>query len=388
VSVTHIWPEGIAEDGDSLTVSATVERPGAGRFRLWYRLPAAYCAAVTTSSDPFALGFLFRAMESATDLRIHGTVSPSLLWNLVEFQRAWACWRPGVYRPIDLSAEVEQEDPRAGTDETLMAFSGGVDSAFTAWRYRPGSGEPRKPRLVAGVMVHGFDIPLEDAGAFVRAAEKSTRMLSGLGMLLIPIATNFREQGGDWRDAHGAALVSCLTLLKGRYNRALIASSYPYSDLILPLGSNPVTDWMMSSDSLRIWHDGSDVAKVEKMKAISSWPDAMKLLRVCWEGAQKDRNCCRCQKCVWTILVFRMITAGLPECFERDISDREIARLRYAGEGELNSMRRLIARTKADSVRAPWLSALERSVVSHRLRMAVRKTRAFRLAERALRATR
>lgn len=388
MSVTHVWPEGIAEEGDSLTVSATVEWADGARWRLWYRLPSAIRAAVTPSSDPFVLGVLFRAMETSTDVRIHGAVSPSLLENLVEYQRAWASWRPAVYRPVDLSAEVEREDPRAVTNETIMAFSGGADSAFTAWRYRPGNGEPRKPRLVAGVMVRGFDIPLEDAGAFARAAGKSARMLSSLGMNLIPVVTNFREQRGNWQDGYGAALASCLTILKGRFPRAHIASSYPYTALILPDGSNPVTDGLMSSGSFRISHDGADVAKVEKIKAIAGWPEAMKNLRVCWEGAQKDRNCGHCQKCVWTLLVFRMIGAGRPECFEQDISDHEIAHLRYPDEGTLHSMQRLVSRARAEGVSAPWLSALERSILSNRLRMAARKSRAYPFAARILRAIR
>ncbi|MFI5180204.1 MAG: hypothetical protein ACHQPI_02305 [Thermoanaerobaculia bacterium] len=388
MTITHVWPEGIAADRDSLTVSATVERPDGSRWRSWYRLPAACGGSLSTSSDSFLLGVLFRAMATATDVRIHGAVSPSLLVNLVEFQRAWACWRPGVYTPVDLSADREREDPRAGGDEILIPFSGGADSAFTAFRYRTGNVEWRAPRVVAGMMVHGFDIPIEDAGAFACAADRSARMLASLGMDLIPVATNFREQPGDWEDAHGTTLASCLTLLKGRFSRGLIASSYPYSALILPYGSNPVTDGMMSSESFRISHDGADVAKIEKVKAISGWPEARRYLRVCWEGAQKDRNCGRCQKCVWTLLVFRMIGAGLPECFERDIGDSEIARLSYPDEGTLNSMKRLVARAKADSVSASWLSALQRSIVSNRLRMAARKSRAYRLAARALRVLR
>jgi hypothetical protein len=269
-----------------------------------------------------------------------------------------------------------------------MAFSGGADSAFTAWRYRPGTVESRPPRLVAGMMVHGFDIPIEDPGAFARAADRSARMLASLGMDLIPVATSFREQPGDWEDAHAAALASCLALLRGRFRRGVIASCYPYSALILPYGSNPVTDAMLSSDSFRIVHDGADTAKVEKVRAIVSWPEARQHLRVCWQGPHGDRNCCRCQKCVWTMLVFRMVGGGLPECFQREISDREIVHLRYADEGSLNSMRRLIAWARAESVSASWLTALELSVVSNRLRLSARKSGAFRIVERVLRAIR
>ena len=373
MAVAHVWPEGLAGDGEFLTAGATLEKPDGARWRLWYRLPAAQRAAVSTGSDSFVLGVLFRAMETGTDLRVHGAVSPSLLGNLVEFQRAWHCWRPEVYRPVEISADVEREETPAAADDALMGFSGGVDSAFTAWSSRPGGSRTRRTRLAAGMMVHGFDIPLSDPEAFARAADKSARMLSSVGMELHRVATNFREQGGDWEDAHAAALASCLSLLRGRYRRGVIASCYPYPALILPYGSNPVTDPMLSSDSFRIVHDGAETAKVEKVRAIASWPEARQLLRVCWQGPHGDRNCCRCQKCVWTMLVFRMVGGGLPECFERDITDAEIRRLRYPDAGSVNSSSRLVTRARADGVSASWVAALQLSVVFNRLRLAVKK---------------
>jgi len=385
VPIAHVWPEGISEDGEQATASAAVERPGEPVWRLWFRAPSRLRRALTPSADPFLLGVLFRAMATGTPLRVHGSVSPSLLDGLVEFQRAWSCWRPGTYRVVGIEADEEREEPPAEGDEVLMPFSGGVDSAFTAWRCRRGDAELRRPRLAAGLMIHGFDIPLEDAAGFAGAARGSGAMLSSLGMELVPLATNFREQPGDWEDAHGTALAACLTLLKGRFRSALVASSYPYSALILPYGSNPVTDPLLSSDSFRIRHDGADVAKVEKVKAIAPWPEARRNLRVCWEGAAHDRNCGRCQKCVWTLLVFRMIGAGLPGCFDRDIGDGEIARFRYLDEGACASMRRLVARAKADGVSASWLSALERSIRRHRLRTAFRRSPAYPLVARVIR---
>jgi len=48
-------------------------------------------------------------------------------------------------------------------------------------------------------------------------------------------------------------------------------------------------------------------------------------------------------------------------------------------------MRRLVARAKGDGVSASWLSALERSIRRHRIRMALRRSPAYPLVARVFR---
>jgi hypothetical protein len=168
-------------------------------------------------------------------------------------------------------------------------------------------------------------------------------------------------------------LASCLMLLQGRYSAGLIASAYIYSSLSFPCGTNPLTDGMMSNDSFQIVHDGAAFHKVEKMREFSRWPEALKYLRVCWQGEHKDRNCCRCQKCVWTMLAFRILGLGLPECFERDISDAELIRVRYPEEGMIYSMQRLVRHAKNAGISATWVRALEMSVWINRLGLVAKR---------------
>jgi hypothetical protein len=381
----HLWPEEIVSNGDSITIGATIEWPGGKRQHLWYRLPAAYREVVTRSCDPFVLGMIFSIMKTSTDMLVHGQVSPSLLRNLVEFQDTWARWNPAKYRRIELSADVERETSRTETDEAILSFSGGGDSAYTAWHHRTGNTGRQKRNLVAGVMFHGFDIPLEESDVFTRAAEKSRLMLASLGMELIPIATNFREMGGTWEDAHGAGLASGLALLQGRYNTGLIAGGYDYANLIIPWGSNPITDGMLSSDSFQIIHDGAALDKLEKIRQIQEWPEALKYLRVCYIGNYVG-NCCRCFKCVKIMMIFRMLGLGLPECFERDISNGEILRLRFPNLGDIHSGEKFIEQAKAASVTASWLRAFQFSIIINRLRLKVKQVApAGKLARRIYR---
>ena len=369
-----VWPEEPAEQDGAVTVAAVLERESGARARLWYRLPASHRSALTASCDPFVLGAVFSAMRAGARLAVHGAVSPSLIDNLSDFQDAWAAWRRALYRKVDISADTEREAAPPPGGECVQAFSGGMDSSFTAWRHRAGAANRRRHNLRAGVMIHGFDIPLAQEEVFGRAAAKSSAILASVGMELIPVATNFRELRDPWLDAHGAGLASCLALLGGRFGAGLIASSFPYGALSLPYGSNPLTDPMMSSRAFRIAHDGAAFSTLQKTRALADWPELLQNLRVCWQGPEKDRNCCRCQKCVTYMLYFRIMGRPVPPCFERELTDRDIRRLRYADRDMIHSTDRLVFVARKEGVRASWVRALALSVWLNRGRLAWSRT--------------
>lgn len=344
-----------------ITVSATIEGPRHKHKLLWYRLPIEYSSALTRTCDSFLLATLFTAMHKATDLVIHGQVSPSLLRNLEEFQAVWNRWQPNRYSKIEINADIEQESPKNNkSDKALVSFSGGIDSCFTAWRHRTGSCGRSCQNIEAGVLVHGFDIPIDESDAFNRASENARKILQSLGMKLITISTNFRQLGDDWEDAQGAAMASCMMLLQRNFNIGLIASSFPYHRLLLPWGSNPLTDALLSSDVFKIIHDGAAFTRIDKVREIQNWPEALRYLRVCWQGQQKDRNCGRCEKCIRTILNFRVTGLGLPPCFEQDVTDRQILALKGLDSVAIAFLNDILSTAKAASINESWVHALKK----------------------------
>jgi predicted PP-loop superfamily ATPase len=370
---THLWVENIIEANGETTAGVTIENHKHKRQILWYRLPAKYSAMLTKSCDPFVLGTLFTAMNRSTDLHVHGEVSPLLLQNLEEFQKIWRCWLPERYTKIDIIADVEREQPKADNpDSAIAAFSGGVDSCFTVWRHHTGSCGRLSRSLQAGVMVHGFDIPLKENDAFERAAERSKKMLQNLRMEFIPIATNFRQLVNHWEDAHGAAVASVLMMLQGGYRAGLIASSAPYYRLILPWGSNPVTDGLMSSDAFHIIHDGAAFTRSEKVREISNWTEARQYLRVCHQKKQSGPNCGQghncgvCAKCIRTILNFRVNGLELPGCFEHDVSDNQILSLKKLGRFDKPCLNDILSTAKAARIPESWVAALEKCIEQNR----------------------
>lgn len=355
---TNLWPAETVEASGLKTFSITVESPTQERHRLWYRLPSEYSAWVTPSCDPFLVATVLLCMRWSAPVVVHGQVSPSLLQNLEEFQAAWSAWEPNRYHPVEIRADIEQEQPLAELDKAIVAFSGGVDSCFTVFRHRTGRCGRWQRNLQAGLMIHGMDIPLEEQQGFNQAAEKAKTLLASLDVELIPLATNFRELPLKWEDAFGTGILSCLMMLQGGYTTGLVASSFPYQALSFPYGSNPVTDWMLSSRAFKIVHDGAAFPRLEKMREIAHWPEALQSLRVCWQGQHKDRNCGRCEKCIRTILNFRIIGVGLPECFEEDVTDSQIRNIRVTS-GPLTEMERVLAAAKAAGISASWVPALE-----------------------------
>lgn len=131
----HIWQEEPRLVGEYIQINAEIVGEGKDRQQLWYRLNQEHHSAITKSCDPFVLATLFNAMRVPADLIVHGTVSPSLLQNLDEFQSAWVSWRPGWYKKIEILADDEREAGRAPTSAGITAFSGGVDSSYTVFHH-------------------------------------------------------------------------------------------------------------------------------------------------------------------------------------------------------------------------------------------------------------
>jgi hypothetical protein len=369
----HLWIEDIIEKDGSAMIGVTIEKPNQERDALWYKVPCEYRHILTKSCDPFVVGTIFIAMRESMDLIVHGEVSPSLLRNIDEFQEAWMCWLPARYAKIEIVADTEKEQAKADSDAAIVTFSGGVDSCFTAWRHKKGTCGRLKQNLDAGLMIHGFDIPLEQDDVFARAADKSKILLNSLGVEMIPIATNFKNTGQLWDDCHGAGVASCLMALQGGFTKGLIGSSAPYSRLHIPFGSNPVTDHLFSSNSFRILHDGAAYIRREKIREISKWPEALKFLRVCYEGVEHDRNCCKCEKCIRTILSFRVMGLNLPECFEQDVRDGQILALTKLRGAILYYFEEILSQAKVLSISESWVTALDKCIKRNKRALGIDK---------------
>jgi hypothetical protein len=368
----HIWPrERTVKDG-MMTIGARLEKEGQKSFDLWFRVPAEHSEAVTGTCDPFVIAAIFPAMKGANSLVVHGEVSTSLLANLEEFQAVWSSWVPAKYQEVSITVDKEyQSNGHHDQEKAIMAFSGGIDSCFTAYQHKRGLCGRRTRNLVAGVKIHGLDIPLADKDAFDHVAERSRKILASVGVQLIPMATNFRAMGDDWDDSHGSAVAACLTLFQNGYGSGLIAGSFAYDGwrYSMPWGSNPFTDSLLSTDRFRISDDGMSFGRVDKLQAMSEWPEALQYSKVCWEGRDLERNCCRCEKCIRNILAYRALGVPRPGSFEEDVTDQQIENVCIPDTLIMWEYRKILSAARSRNIDAPWVRALGRCICRNERRL-------------------
>ncbi len=304
--------------------------------------------------EPFLLAFLFPAMRRGYRLRIDEGVDAGLLEHLDAFQRTWAGWLPRRFRRI----RIEATPPAAARRRAgvVTCFSGGVDSSYTLFRHGPRTQASR--RVEAGLFVHGYDIPLEEARTFAGACARAERMLASQGAALLALRTNLRvlEDAYDvrWdRELHGAALAAALWCFADRFGTGLIPSTYPDASPKVPWGSTPLTDPLLGGDGLEIVHDGAEAHKLDKVRRIAPDPTLARELRVCWEGEQLDRNCGHCWKCVATQVCFWIAGVPAPAAFPDPAGLEDVARAHQKNEQNVWLYARL--RDAADEAGMPRL---------------------------------
>jgi hypothetical protein len=288
---------------------------------------------------PFLLAFLLPAMNVGAPLELELPVDAVTLDNLMEWQEAMASWNPQTLKVVPIRAPLDTQPDVPRERGALTAFSGGVDSNFTAWRHSRNVESPafRTAQLRAGLMIHGFDIPLEQEDVFERAWNRSRKMLEAFGLTAYRMNTNLLSLGElpgcDWASsAHGIWLAAALSCYEPWFGQILIPSTYAYPKLRLPWGSNPVTDPLFSSATTTCWHDGAAYTKLTKMQVIADQPAVQQNLRVCWEGKQLDRNCGHCFKCVATQICFQLCGVEKPDAFPDPCTLAQAARVPVTSE--------------------------------------------------------
>jgi hypothetical protein len=269
-------------------------------------------------SHPFLVAALLPAMRHGENrVRVEkGSVDPFLLEQLrsvVALAHAW--WGDGPhYEPIDIEAEVaDQKEPKL--DRVAASFlTGGVDSLATLRNNRLSIPRSHPQSIEKNILVYGVDIGLggqsseeEDTSTqkFQEVERALTPITQSAGTALIPVYTNLRHLDDDndfyTRKWHGSLLAAVAHALSKEVHTAYIGSTFDFEN-VTTWGSTPLMDPLFSGSSLRIEHDGARLSRLEKVRLLSSWPEAINSVRVCFVNRPGELNCGRCEKCIRTKL--------------------------------------------------------------------------------------
>ncbi len=331
-----------------------------------------------TEADFAAVAMVFAAMRARRPLHIQGSITEQLLRNLEEFQEAWAAWRPHQYTPVPITAARVSagQPPTDGSRTTrragVFAFSGGVDATFALLRHHMRRASRRNVTPVAGILVHGFDIRLDQREGFDVAHSVAQSVMNELGVPLCVVRTNWRDVlCRDWEMEFGAGLAACLHLFSGLANIGVIGSDEDYAHVALPWGSNPVTNHYLSGGGFQLQTEGGGFSRTARVALICDTPSVAAKLRVCWEGPMTGRNCGQCEKCVRTKLNF-MANRQPPFCFDRPPTLSEVLRLTARNAVQAGYLTDILWSARRNSITDPWVSALAWAVRWNLVTMPVR----------------
>ncbi|MEJ2586682.1 MAG: hypothetical protein P8165_03705 [Deltaproteobacteria bacterium] len=324
------------DEGDQkYRVNVRLSRTYDDSLTLWYAVPYtqwAYCAL--EPMDSFVVAALLKAMEDQATLRVHGPVSTSLLDNLEEFQLIFSLWFPDKYARIDIVADREV-DAQPINNRVMLSFSGGVDGAFSALNHILKRGPIKRKRfdMNAVLYIEGFDVNIDHDAQCRAVAARNRLLLAPHGDLtFLNVRTNLKYLLSIKRfwASHACVIASAASLFRNISGGCLVGSSHSYLNLN-PWGSHPLTDRLLSSNSFQIHHD-MVFTRMEKLRALLQWPEALENLKVCWEGQYRydtspDTNCCSCDKCIRTMLAFRALGREIPSSFPDPLTPEKVRHL-------------------------------------------------------------
>lgn len=380
----ELLPQGVQFAGNGFRRACVIRREnsasGVPESQVWFEFDRCVPVPPDDDCDAYLLAVLMDAMREGRDIVVRGSVSQRLLSNLTEFQAVWRKWRPAEYRLVDIQADEIRPDATATrVPGAISAFSGGVDASFTVWRHSQRLCGARSFPLKACVFVHGFDIPLQDTEAYGRALAGARRTLSDLGLPLMPVATNFRTISKvPWEHVFAIALVAVMVNFRGIASTGLIGSSNPYDAMVTAWGSTPVADPLLGGGEFEVIHDGSSHNRCEKVAAIAAWPAGLSGLRVCWQGASKDRNCGRCEKCLRTKLNFLASGLEVPSSFEDvQVDSRDVRRVRIRSDALRADWGQILQHAQGLGLQAPWMEAVADVIRRRDRTVAIRRVADF-----------
>ncbi|HVF69437.1 MAG TPA: hypothetical protein VNA13_02605, partial [Xanthomonadales bacterium] len=304
-----------------LTFSANVAFKGSQPERMYFSTDLKNQQFINADYSPFLAAVLLPCMKTGEDIVVKGFVSKKLLENTEKIMDLVVGWNVGLRRinVIPAKAGIHPKRPsqeagspiksgmtnhasflQARTISPSIAsfFSAGVDSFYTYLKHKN-----KKDKISSLILVHGFDIPLENKILFAKTKKTVEKIAEVEKVNAICVKTNVGEiieKHLIWDFAHGGALAA-VGLFLG-LNKIFIPAGLR-KDELFPYGTHPNLDKLWSTEKTVFTHDGTEYNRLGKiMNVVGKSPLALKYLRVCTQNIKGKYNCSRCYKCLQTMI--------------------------------------------------------------------------------------
>ena len=240
-------------------------------------------------------------------LAIEAPVCPMLADNMATVLACWNEWEE--HAPRLMTIETGRAPPPQVDRAAATGFlSGGVDSLHLLQHNRRihSRGEPAWIERL--VLIHGFDIGKrknDEAALFELVRGRIGAVAADTGARLATCSSNLRKirlTTGFWTNRfYGAAVLAMGHAVAPGVGYLNLAGTYDFPNLV-PIGSSPIVDVLLSSQRLQVVHEGLRFSRLAKLRDLATWDLAIKNLRVCAHEGRTTLNCGACEKCVRTRL--------------------------------------------------------------------------------------
>jgi hypothetical protein len=306
----------LSSQGGNLQYRVHVDVSGESKT-LWYSLSEEFAGLVSDRSDAALAALLIPAMVLAEDIRIEGTVSEKLYFNLSgPYQKVLKLIIPSLHLITIIPSEV-QPAHQAG-DGVAAGFSAGIDS-FCVLADHYFADVPKGFRithlLFSNVGSHGPDDKESSRHLFHKRFNRIKPVTERIGLPFIAIDSNVDSfyNALNFQQTHTIRNASVALLLQKGIKRFLYASGAHYSDTcIRPASdmyrSDTIALPLLSTETLDMVSSGSQYTRVEKTLKVAGIEESYRFLDVCTADS-RITNCSSCFKCKRTILTLEIAGA-------------------------------------------------------------------------------
>ncbi len=316
----------VTKSETTITLAADITFRGKNTQRAYFTIDQAYESFVATDASPFLAAVLIPCMKTRENIYVDGSVSTKLLENTNEIMALIKTWNIGLYKIKVRSRNVSNDSYKPQAVGSF--FTAGVDSFYTYLKHKES-----RSNITHLVMVHGFDIPLQNKTFFEDVKKTVEKVATEEGVTAITLETNIGEmveQRLVWDFAHGGALASVALFLRQGLKTIFIPGAVR-NDQLFPYGTHPDLDKLWSTNTLQVRSDGGEYDRLEKItKSIYQSPLALKYLRVCAQNIKGKYNCSHCYKCLITMI--NLVCAdALPKAktFDRQLDLDAVRKMYY-----------------------------------------------------------
>ncbi|MDY6896134.1 MAG: hypothetical protein SVO01_12090, partial [Thermotogota bacterium] len=176
----------------------------------------------------------------------------------------------------------------------------------------------------------------------------------------------------NWEFSHAAALVSTLHPYKAIVNTCIVGSTDAYDALVIPWGSSPITDYLLSSNSFIVLHDGASYDRGQKIFEIRKWETGKNNLRICWQGKRKDKNCGECTKCLRTALHFLASNLNIPDNIPVYDHENQLKRTKIINRADALRWNQVLELAKHNSINEKWVKILSNKLFIYELKQFIK----------------